>query len=145
MRRFPWWSAMAVLALSVPLRAQESPATGIEVIVPDLTGDDGRVACALHADAASFPQGAGVAHDAVTPSGGQAICRFDGVPPGRYAVAVLHDANGNGRLDTNALGMPTERWGISVVEAPRLRAPRFEEAAFDLGAEPLRLRITLVP
>ena len=45
---------------------------------------------------------------------------FEGVTPGRYAVAVLHDANANGRLDTNVLGMPQERWSISVGPATRL-------------------------
>ena len=46
---------------------------------------------------------------------------------------------------SNVLGMPQERWGISVGPAPRLRAPRFDEAAFDMGASPLQLRIDLNP
>src|SRR5579864_8327859 len=33
--------------------------------------------------------------------------------PGNYAVALFHDENANGHLDTNALGIPTEGYGFS--------------------------------
>lgn len=33
--------------------------------------------------------------------------------PGIYAVALFHDENANGHLDTNALGIPTEGYGFS--------------------------------
>lgn len=32
---------------------------------------------------------------------------------GRYAIAVYHDRNGNGRIDRNFLGLPTEDGGLS--------------------------------
>ena len=41
------------------------------------------------------------------------VFSFSNLPPGAYAVAVYHDENGNGRLDTNLLGLPTERYGFS--------------------------------
>ena len=63
---------------------------------------------------------------------------------GTYAVAASHDANGNGRTDTNWVGIPTEAWGVSNNVRPRLRAPRFEEAAFELPeTKSLRLQIRL--
>ena len=33
--------------------------------------------------------------------------------PGRYAIILFHDENGNGKLDKNALGVPTEPYGFS--------------------------------
>ena len=69
--------------------------------------------------------------------------RFSGLAPGRYAVAVGHDLNGNRRVDTNLLGMPTEQWGVSNNARPALRVPRFEETACtvpDRGGE-LILRV----
>lgn len=54
-----------------------------------------------------------------------------GLAPGRYAVRVMHDENGNGKFDTNLVGMPTEGYGFS--NNPRvMRAATFEEAAFDV-------------
>ena len=135
---------IAALVAATTLAAPAIAGT-IQVTVTGIPDDRGVLACSLHADPAGFPDGAGAVHDASPPRGGQAVCMFEGVTPGRYAVAVLHDANGNGRLDTNVLGMPQERWGISVGPAPRLRAPRFDEAAFDMGTDPLQLRIELDP
>lgn len=57
-------------------------------------------------------------------------CRFADVAPGRYAVSVVHDLNGNRRIDTTLIGLPTEAWGVSKGVRPTLRAPRFDEAAF---------------
>jgi uncharacterized protein (DUF2141 family) len=39
--------------------------------------------------------------------------------------------------------MPTEPWGVSNNARPKLRAPRFEEAAFSVnpGPEPTRIAI----
>ena len=33
--------------------------------------------------------------------------------PGQYAIILFHDENGNGKLDSNALGVPTEPYGLS--------------------------------
>ena len=38
--------------------------------------------------------------------------RFE-VPPGIYGVLVHHDGNGDGRVDKNMLGLPTEGVGFS--------------------------------
>ena len=49
---------------------------------------------------------------------------------GEYALAVFHDDNGNGVLDSNWLGMPTETWGVSNKVRPTMRAPDFGESCF---------------
>jgi len=59
--------------------------------------------------------------------------RFDNLPSGDYALAVIHDANGNGRLDTFA-GIPREGFGFSRNPAIRFGPPRFEEARFKIGS-----------
>src|SRR5690606_22791100 len=59
---------------------------------------------------------------------------FEELPPGRYAVQVLHDANDNGKLDTNIVGMPTEGYGFS--NNPQvMRKAHFDEAVFEVPAE----------
>ncbi|WP_124980871.1 DUF2141 domain-containing protein [Nonlabens xiamenensis] len=44
---------------------------------------------------------------------GQATAVFEDVPVGTYAVLVLHDMNGNGRMDYSNAGMPEEDYGMS--------------------------------
>lgn len=72
---------------------------------------------------------------------GGTTCIFENIKPGTYAVSVIHDRNGNGRLDTNLLGIPKEAWGVSNGARPALRAPRFAEAAFRVAAANKTLRI----
>jgi len=51
-----------------------------------------------------------------------------GLSPGRYAVRLFHDSNGNGELDRNVLGIPSEAYGFSNDAGARGPAS-FEEAA----------------
>jgi uncharacterized protein (DUF2141 family) len=53
-----------------------------------------------------------VAHQEVRITGAQATCNFEGVPPGQYAVAVFHDENGNGKMDTNFIGHAARGCGL---------------------------------
>jgi uncharacterized protein (DUF2141 family) len=57
---------------------------------------------------------------------------FKGLPRGRYAVGVYHDANDNGKLDMNFLGIPKEDFGISN-DPNLMRKPTFEESHVDVG------------
>lgn len=58
---------------------------------------------------------------------------FEGLAPGRYAVAVYHDLNGNGELDKIPPGLPTEPYGFSN-DVGRLGPPRFDPASVEVGA-----------
>jgi uncharacterized protein (DUF2141 family) len=39
--------------------------------------------------------------------GTQARCDFENIPPGTYAIVVIHDENMNGKLDTNWTEQPS--------------------------------------
>ncbi len=58
---------------------------------------------------------------------------FTQLPPGRYAVIVVHDENDDGRLGTNAIGVPTEGYGFSNDARGFLSAPSFDAAAMTIG------------
>lgn len=60
--------------------------------------------------------------------------RFTGLAPGRYAVTAYSDRNGNHRLDSNFLGMPTEPYGFSRDARSRFGAPGFAQAAFGIDS-----------
>ncbi|MBU2958278.1 DUF2141 domain-containing protein [Paracoccus sp. 1_MG-2023] len=122
------------------------PATGhagrIDIAFTDLPSAEGSVFCALHDHSQGFPGSGQIASQRV--AAGQGHCRFDGLPPGRYAVAILHDRNDNGRMDVNALGLPVEAWGVSGNIRPMMRAPRFDEAAFQLDDRPRSMSIRMI-
>lgn len=52
--------------------------------------------------------------------------------PGVYAVALFHDENANGHLDTNALGIPTEGFGFSNNPTLYFGPPHLSQVRFAL-------------
>ncbi len=63
--------------------------------------------------------------------------------PGTYAVSCFHDLNGNGKLDTNLFGIPTEPYGFSNNVRPKFRAPNWDETRFELKDGDQRISIRL--
>lgn len=66
---------------------------------------------------------------------GAAQLVFIGLPPGRYAIRSFADENGNVKLDTNLVGLPTERYGFSNDATGRMGPPDFDAAAVPLDAD----------
>ncbi len=64
--------------------------------------------------------------------GNTVVYKFVDVPPGTYAVAVIHDENKNDKLDTNFLGIPNEGYGFSNNIRPMFRGANFKESKFEL-------------
>jgi len=56
--------------------------------------------------------------------------QFKDLPMGEYSVAVIHDENNNGKLDTNIFGIPTEAYGFSNNIRPKFRAANWDETKF---------------
>ncbi len=75
---------------------------------------------------------------------GMAMLIFDDLAPGSYALSVIHDADMNGRLDRNFLGIPRERLGFSNGYEPRTRRPTFDETRFPVEAGDVTIEIKLI-
>jgi uncharacterized protein (DUF2141 family) len=55
--------------------------------------------------------------------------------PGKYALALYHDLNGNGELDKNFMGIPKEPYGFSKDFRPKFSAPSFDDCVFEVTGE----------
>ena len=73
-------------------------------------------------------------HFAVAAKGGAVT--IGNVTPGDYAIAIVHDENGNGKLDTFA-GIPREGVGFSRNPVLRFGAPSFRSASFAVAGAPV--------
>jgi len=88
----------------------------------------GLLRVALHHEPGSgFPGPSPLANLVARPAGTESVVTFEAAP-GVYAVAVHHDANANGKMDANFVGIPKEGYGMSNDPRPRFRAPTFAEA-----------------
>jgi uncharacterized protein (DUF2141 family) len=113
-------------------------AADLTVTVENLRSNQGQVIlCVFSADSSErseFPdcsKGKPVRSATAVVSGGKTVMTFNGLKDGVYAVAIIHDENGNGQLDTNFLGIPAEGVGVSTNPSV-FGKPRFEQGQFVL-------------
>lgn len=122
-------AAMLIVAM---LSGATAPCS-LEVKVADLRSDKGVLRICVTAQSAHFPDCSRDPHAITrTVPAGEHVIRFDGMAPGSYAVSIIHDANGNAKLDT-LMGIPREGFGFSRNPVITFGPPRFSSARFQLN------------
>ncbi len=124
--------AAATGALALLMGA--SPPGSVDAGVTGLRSMKGQVLVCLTAQADHFPdcQNDPSARRLKLPSASAASFKFNGLPTGNYAIALIHDENGNNKLDT-FMGIPREGFGFSRNPVIRFGAPSFSSAQFAVG------------
>ena len=120
-----------------------TPVGRLEVDVAGLRSADGVIRVCLTADPQAFPACHNDVHAARrNVPAGSPLLAFAALPPGDYAAAVMHDENGNRRLDTIA-GIPREGFGFSRNPVVRFGPPRFAAARFQVAGEANRQQVRM--
>jgi uncharacterized protein (DUF2141 family) len=146
LQRVAWWAVWALAYLPALALAQSSSCPGMHVQVLNIRNSTGTVDCALFESPEGFPTEAlrsATNVMVIKVRQTQARCDFAAIPPGTYALAVFHDENMNGQLDTNWLGIPTEGYGFSNNAKGSLGAPLFSAASFAYDGRTLEMTIRL--
>jgi uncharacterized protein (DUF2141 family) len=125
------------LALALLLVAAAAGTARAETLVVEMKGfrsDKGKAMVALFASKDGFPDKPKkavrrVQVDIVQRS---AVAVFDRVAPGTYAVAVLHDEDGNKAMKTGLFGIPREGYGASQDARGNFGPPSFSDARFQI-------------
>lgn len=140
-----------VTTLLVPLNAHSDdglPASGVlEIKVTNIENGSGTLYIAildspdgwLKSDADSKPF-----RDAtqVVSSGDDLVVSIEDLPPGKYAISLFQDLNGDAELDTNFVGFPKEPFGFSAPMGT-FGPPEFNEAAIEVSGEDTSVTIML--
>jgi uncharacterized protein (DUF2141 family) len=129
-------------------QAQDVDFVNLRVRVEGISHDKGEIGVALFSSPKGYPTHIEHAYEAQwvgVQEGPNAIdVVFEGVPFGDYAVSVLHDENGNRKLERSTLGFPKEGVGFSNDQKVILSAPSFNASKLTLSkAEDLQIVITL--
>ena len=137
--------ATAGLAMALALPATAAAAADLEVVVKGLNSAKGDARIAVHKRVSDvkFPGGGVVAATYRPASKGEMRVVFAGLPPGEYAVAAFHDADGDGDLAQNIVGMPTEGFGFSNGATGFMGPPSFDDAAVTVGATDARVSVVV--
>lgn len=128
---------LIILVLCYGLNAQDKEQfASVEVVVDNFESNYGFLRVHLYNQQTSqyFPDKSHKAYKLIlTPiKNKKAKVVFTGIPFGKYALTIHHDANSNEKMDKNILGMPAEGWGLSTDIIPVFSLPDFEECSFEV-------------
>ena len=116
----------------------------VEVDISGVRNARGNVLVCLTTDPKAFPD---CGRDPKSrklslPARATLTARFDQVPAGTYAIALIHDENANNRMDL-ALFLPKEGFGMSRNPKIGMGPPKFKNAQFTVAGETVKLPITM--
>lgn len=132
-----------VLAGLMATTALDAAAATLTLKVSDIRKDGGHLLITVEATADGWNgKQKEAARARIEAKQGELVYRFEDLPPGQYAVQVMHDENDNGKLDSNFLGIPSEGYGFSNNPSVMRRAT-FEEARFELPAAGAEIDVRL--
>jgi len=135
-------AAATLVGMAFPMTAWSAGKTGKVTVTVRTKHDRGEVRCGLHNRKnwmEEFIEGT-----QAKPRGGKAVCVFEGIPSGTFAVAVHHDEDGDGKMPTNMVGIPKEGWGVSRnASSGMFGGPTFDDAKFSVSDEPVSLEINV--
>jgi uncharacterized protein (DUF2141 family) len=124
---------LTALSLLFPIAADAAAASRLTVNINGLNSRQGQVCLNLFANGDGFPTQGATKQQCVALSDRPVQVSFSNLAPGKYAVAVLHDANGDGQANQNFLGIPTEGFGFSGNPTIRIGPPSFSETAVNVS------------
>ena len=138
-----------VLSPSSEAQVNNDPAARntLTIEVTGIKEANGKMACALFWQNKGFPRKhrRALRRTWVEVKGDSVQCVFRRTGLGEYAASVFLDKNGNGKLDTNAIGSAKEPWGVSQnAKSKRFGPPLYKDARFDYQGGPVTIDIKLV-
>jgi uncharacterized protein (DUF2141 family) len=123
----------ATAFLAFLFTAAGASAADLTITVEGVASADGQVLVALYNSAETF-RGKPYRARMAPASAGAVTLEVKELPAGDYAFAVYHDANRNGKLDLNAVGMPVEDYAFSNNAMGNRAAPAYDDARFQVPA-----------
>jgi uncharacterized protein (DUF2141 family) len=130
------------LCAAAMLSSNLAGAAELTIHVDDVKAANGNLMVALYSSAGTFLKKPDNATGAPAAVAGNKVV-FKDLQEGEYAFAVYHDANSNGKMDSNLMGIPTEDYAFSNNAMGKMGPPNFDDAKFVLPAAGATLRVSL--
>jgi len=136
-----WCGLVVFLLLCVSFVASQAADANktftLTIVVDGMNSDEGNLGVLIFTSAKGWAEDRTAAFKdiAVPAVKGTQTLKVPDMPPGTYAVALIHDVNKNHKLDKNFVGYPKEQWGMSNDPHATLHAPPIEKAQFKLDKD----------
>ncbi|MCV3212823.1 DUF2141 domain-containing protein [Plectonema radiosum NIES-515] len=136
----------AVINLTALQEAKAVSNGSLTVTINGFKSQRGQVCLSLFSGGRGFPSSSdrAVAARCVKLENAPLTVKFDNLKAGNYAIAAFHDANGDGILNRNPLGIPTEEFGFSQNPKILTGAPKFADSAFLVAGPQTNIQIQLL-
>lgn len=119
-------SLFALFAFASPAVAEP---TGVLTVTFETGADSGVVMFGLY-DASTYDAGQPIRGARLDVAAGQRTATFEGLAPGDYAIRAFHDVNGDGQMNRNPFGMPTEPYAFSNNAVGNMGPATWDRARF---------------
>ena len=114
--------------------APTSSVASVTVNVSGFNVEEGYVMAAL-VDAKGYKGGKPLQGRKVTVDSDTVLMTFSDLPSGEYAIRMYHDENGDGNMNTNAFGMPTEPFAFSNNAVGSMGPAPWSKAKFTVSGD----------
>ncbi len=143
------WSFLlltAVIKLTASPSAFAQSNSSLTVTINGLKNQRGQVCLTLFSGGRGFPTSSdrAVAARCVKLENAPLTVKFENLKSGNYAIAAYHDANNDGTLNRNLLGIPTEEFGFSQNPKILTGPPKFGDCAVLVAGPQTNIQIQLL-
>lgn len=119
-----------MLTGSVVAWAQEN-SLDLMIKVENIGSQEGKIRIALYDSEDNFLNKEINAGE-VDASLGSVLHKFTNLRPGTYAISLFHDEDGDGKLNSNFMGIPSEPYAFSNNAKGMFGPPDFDECKFEI-------------
>ena len=127
---------MSIGAISISPAAHAGK-SNLAVTIDGLRNKDGQVCLSLFSRSIGFPdrQDRTVIVKCIRSIDVSRGVNFENLDPGNYAIALLHDANSDGKMNTGFFGIPKEGFGFSRNPKISKGPPKFQNAVIAVAGQ----------
>ncbi|MCC5921563.1 MAG: DUF2141 domain-containing protein [Cyclobacteriaceae bacterium] len=113
------------------------------LIIEDIKNNEGKILISVFESKKGFPDDPdeSTQNFVINAKKGKISLELEKIKSDEFAVAVVHDENDNGEMDTNAFGMPQEGYGMSNLEKKLRTKPKYKNYAVASSQPEVKVKI----
>ena len=135
MKTLPLVASLLLGLASIAPAARAAEAASLTVTFKALKNTTGAILFAVVNSEEAYNDKAPAIAQIILPVAGDAATRvLPDLAPGRYAIKAFHDVNGDGKMNANPFGMPTEPFAFSNNAVANMGPAKWADASFEVTA-----------
>jgi len=133
---------LIISTLCLAFMAPAALAGPLTVTLENIQKQTGKIRLGVY-DAAGYEAGKAVSGADVVVNAATVSVTVEGLAPGEYGIKLFHDVNGDGEMNSNPFGMPTEPFAFSNNAKGRFGPAKWDDARFEVTEDGAVQAITL--